>query len=774
MLKTKRQLAAIMFTDIVGYSAMMQEDEEKAANLRRRHREVFENQHDLHQGKIIQYYGDGALSVFDSALEAVSCAIDIQQLFQEGDVVPVRIGIHMGDIVFSDTEVYGDGVNVAARIESLGITGSILVSGKLNDELKNHKSISTTSLGKVTLKNIQDPMHVFAITNEGIQVPGPLTPSTKPERRAKTIAVLPFVNMSASEENEYFSDGITEEIINALAKIKQLKVTSRTSSFHFKNKNIPIREIAAALNVSAILEGSIRVAGTAIRITAQLIEAEEDFHFWSETWDRQMENIFDIQDEISLEIADKLREQFGHFEIQEHLVEEQTKNLDAYDYSLKAKYHYNKWNPEDVRIAMSLYEKALALDPKHVESLVGLADSYGFLATTGFMPYEEAWTRSGEIIQQAILLDDRNAGIHYQLANLAFFAQCDYKESARQFARAVEINPNYAEAHHFMCFLHIIAGEREPALEHLDIALAINPLSQETLFFQAYYHYMTEDYATALTELEQCLAVNDKNLPAHSIKTYCLLKLGHYDEVLNYYDRLPQEIVVEGDRRGTQALAYAYKKDAEQTDLAMRHLEEAAKSPEGFREDSFLFLLYAATRSFDKAFEWVQKSIDNKSSFLLFHYCDPLAMSLREDPRYEKYKKTIFPAAKPQKATGSKKDLLDRETVDAYAEQLLNHIRREKPYLNPDLTLRALAGEIDIHPNQLSWLLNNELGKSFNEFINHFRVKTFKEIALLPKNEHLSIIGLAFESGFNSKTVFNTYFKKETGMTPGQFIKSRK
>ncbi len=211
----------------------------------------------------------------------------------------------------------------------------------------------------------------------------------KPED--KTIAVLPFLNMSASEENEYFSDGITEEIINALAKIEHLKVTSRTSSFYFKGRNIPVPEIAKELNVSTILEGSIRLSKNQMRITAQLVDAAEDFHFWSETWDRQLENIFEIQDEISLIIADKLREHIGHLEIQEHLVERQTDNMDAYEYSLKAKFLRNKWNPEDVKTAISLYEKALELDPNHHESHVGLADCYSFMGTTGFMPFEEAW-----------------------------------------------------------------------------------------------------------------------------------------------------------------------------------------------------------------------------------------------------------------------------------------------------------------------------------------------------------------------------------------------
>jgi len=192
-----RQIAAIMFTDIVGYTALMQGDEAIASRLRARHREVFTQQHELSGGDIIQYYGDGTLSVFKSAIEAVTCAIAIQKLLQEGDAVPLRIGLHMGDIVFDQTEVYGDGVNFAARIESMGVAGAILLSGKINDELKNHSAISTISLGIFDLKNVAEPVEIFAVTNEGIGLPSAKDLKGKQAIKGKTIAVLPFVNMPA-------------------------------------------------------------------------------------------------------------------------------------------------------------------------------------------------------------------------------------------------------------------------------------------------------------------------------------------------------------------------------------------------------------------------------------------------------------------------------------------------------------------------------------------------------------------------------------------------
>ena len=767
--KNVRQLAAIMFTDIVGYTALMQGDEDLAAKVRNRHRKVFQHQHQLHQGEIIQYYGDGTLSVFKSALEAAKCAIEIQNSLQEGDPVPLRIGLHLGDIVFNNTEVYGDGVNFASRIESLGLAGAILLSEKINDELKNHTDISTTSLGYFELKNITKPVEVFAISNKGLKVPLPSELNGKQKTTDKTIAVLPFVNMSASEDNEFFSDGITEEIINALAKIGTLKVTSRTSSFFFKGKKLPITEIGKKLNVATLLEGSVRLSGDTIRITAQLIQVAEDFHFWSETWDRKLENIFEIQDEISLLIADKLREQFGHFEIQEHLVTKQTENINAYEYCLKAKFHENKWNPEDVKIAISYYEKALALDPNYTEAYLGLADNYSFLGTTGFMPFEEAWGKTIQYTHQAVALNDELSGVHYQLSNQAFFVECDYNKSLQEMTKAIKINPNNDKAQQFLSFLYILAGNKIIAKKHLDIAISINPLSEETQFFNGYFHYMIEDFERSLSLLNHILLANDKNIPAHSVKTMCLLKLGQYDEVIAYYDAIPQDVVVLGEKTGVIGLAYVFKKDPLKTKEYLQLLETQANGPDGFAADSYLFMMHAVMKEIDTAFIWVEHALDSHSPLLSLRYADPMVNSLKNDPRYLEFQKIIFKTDTiPVK---KKKALLDEASVRDYSNKLSAYLQEEEPYLDANLSLRILAEQIGMHPNQLSWLLNETIGKNFNEFINHYRIEVFKTIAKDPKNKQLTIEGLAYESGFNSKTVFNTYFKKETGLTPKQFLK---
>ena len=599
--------------------------------------------------------------------------------------------------------------------------------------------------------------------------------ASSPTRSLHSIVVLPFANMSASEENEYFCDGITEEIINALTRIPGLKVTSRTSSFYFKNRNLPIPEIAQQLNVSLVLEGSIRRAGDTMRITAQLIEAAEDFHFWSEVWDRKVENIFALQDEISLLIADKAREFLGHFDIQDQLVPPQTENYHAYEWFLKGRFHFRKWNPEDAKISVDCYEKALALDANHAESMLGLADSLGFLATTGVAEYGATWARVETLTRQALNINEYLPEAHYQLSNVYFFAKGDYNQSLQSALKAHQLNPNYVEANQHLCFLYVLAGQNDKARPYIEHAVNIDPLSQETRFFQALFAYATYDFAQALDILNQSLVANPLNVPAHTLKCYCLLQLGRAPEVKGYFEALPPEIVVEGDKKGVEALYYVFNNEEIKARTCLQALEEAAQQPTGFRENSFLWFLYAQLHENDLAFTWAAKEAKQHSTFLMIHYCDVMAAPLREDPRYVEFQQKIYAIETEIPQTPkAKKTLIAASEVTAYLTKLETYLQEAKPYLDNQLSLKTLAEAVGMHSNQLSWLINEKKGGNFNQFINTYRIEQFKQLAQNPANAHLSILGLAYESGFNSKTVFNTYFKKAVGMTPKEWMKQSK
>ncbi|HJW28301.1 MAG TPA: adenylate/guanylate cyclase domain-containing protein, partial [Saprospiraceae bacterium] len=305
-----RLLAVVMFADMMGFTALMQEDEQKAKFHKDRMRNILEQCIPFHHGKIIQNYGDGTLSIFNSAAEAVHCAIQMQLELQKEPKVLVRTGLHMGDVSFDEHNIYGDCVNLTSRIESLSVPGAVLISDKLRDEIKNQKDITAVSLGKFNLKNVKQPVEIFAVTNEGLVVPTSAQVGTKVGSE-KSIAVLPFINMSADPENEYFSDGIAEEILNALTHVDGLQVCSRSSSFTFKGKNKDARQIGGELGVASVLEGSVRRAGQKVRITAQLTNTADGYQIFSEVYDGSLDDIFKVQDEISQKIVTRLKENFA-------------------------------------------------------------------------------------------------------------------------------------------------------------------------------------------------------------------------------------------------------------------------------------------------------------------------------------------------------------------------------------------------------------------------------------------------------------------------------
>jgi adenylate cyclase len=380
--------------------------------------------------------------------------------------------------------------------------------------------------------------------------------------------------------------------------------------------------------------------------------------------------------------------------------------------------------------------------------------------------------KATELTQKAFQLNPQNAGVHYQLANISFFTECSYRDSFNHASKAIEMKPNYPEAQQYMAFLYLLAGKTKKAYEHLHLALSIDPFNLETLFYNAYYHYRTGDYEKALNQFEALLTKNPRNIPVFIVLNYALLKLGRYDDVLTKLKNIPEEMVIPDELLGIRCLVNIFKGDKTNTDLFMKRLNEESIKPMSFQAHSYLFMAYANLGKFDAAFKWLEESLKMKSSIFLLSYSDPLVDQLKNDPRYPIFHQRLYPEIELKEFTGeTKPPLLDDETSHAYLESVLAYLKNQTPYLNPELTLRSLAEQVSIHPNQLSWLLNEKIRKNFNEFINHYRVEHFKILAKDPANAHISLIGLAYESGFNSKTVFNTFFKKETGMTPSGYLK---
>lgn len=622
--KKTRQLAAVMFTDIVGYTALMQGDEEVAMRVRSRHREVMTSQHKQYRGEIIQYYGDGSLSVFRSAIEAVQCAIEIQRQLQQGEqVVPIRIGLHMGDIVHSDTEVYGDGVNFASRIESMSVVGAVLLSSKLNDELKNHPSISTQSVGYFELKNISDPVEVFAVTNDGIKVPARSDLKGKHNTPSKTIAVLPFVNMSSNADNEYFSDGMTEEIINALARVKGLKVTSRTSSFFFKNKNIPITQIGRELNVSTILEGSVRLSGNKMRITAQLINVENDFHFWSDTFDRSIEDVFEVQDEISLLIADKLREHVGHLDIADHLIDTPDLSVDLYKRYLKGRYHVLKMSKPDFEKGITIFKEIIAEQPDFALGYIGVHLGYMLLGTLGYIPAVEAFTEGAPYLEKAIKINPDLPECQLNLSYASLLQEWDLEATYKHLNRAFELRPS-VEYYQSMASVLVIEGKFEAALNYIDIGIQLDPFSDINYHLKGFIYYTQQEYELSIEMFEKSVKLKPGSQVSIFNLGQSLILLGRSTEALEYFEQLseePDDLM----KWGGIALANAALGKAKYAQFGVDKLEAALETDAMERALNLLQVCHTKLGNYERAIELIEVGVNNRVPMMLYLAVEPVS-----------------------------------------------------------------------------------------------------------------------------------------------------
>ncbi len=373
----ERRLAAIMFTDMVGYTSLSQKNEALGLELLQEHRRLLRPLFPKHNGREIKTIGDSFLVEFASALEALRCAFDIQQLLNELDVnrppekrILLRVGIHLGDVVHSEKDVQGDAVNVASRIEPLASPGGITITEQVYHQIRNKFEFPFVSLGQQSLKNVHDPVEVYRVV-----LPWEMQLSNEPSLEKRRIAVMPFTNISPDPRDEYFADGMTEELISTLSRIGELRVISRTSVMHYKGTSKNLGEIARELRVGSILEGSVRKASDDLRITAQLIDTGNDEHLWSQDYDRKLENVFAIQREIAQSVAEVLKIRLLSGE-KKSIEKRPTENTEAYALYLKGRYYWNERVRDSNDKAVRCFEEAVKLDPNYALAYSGLADCY--------------------------------------------------------------------------------------------------------------------------------------------------------------------------------------------------------------------------------------------------------------------------------------------------------------------------------------------------------------------------------------------------------------
>ena len=630
-MKEIRMLAAIMFTDMVGYTALMQEDEKRAKILRDKHREVLERLIFDHRGQILQYYGDGTLSIFGSAIEAAVCGMKIQQELQKKPKVQLRIGIHAGDIVYNDEGVYGDGVNVASRIQSISLPGSVLISEKINDELRNQKEITSNYLGRYELKNVKNPMSLYAINAEGIVVPSSEEIEAKTSLTDYSIAVLPFINLSSEKENEYFSDGITEELLNGLAKVEGLSVTSRTSSFAFKGKTTDIREIGKKLGVKTVLEGSVRKYGDRVRVTAQLIDSENGYHKWSETFDRKIEDIFAVQDEITSSIVDQLKKTMSLRKPTESLVKATTKNIDAYNLYLKGLFYWNKWSPDFVLRAITYFEKAVNICPDFALSYARLSACYLYLGAAGFMDNKIAYSKAKNYANLSISIDNTVVDSQISLGMVKYFNDWDWDGAEKCFLKALEINSNSAETHQYYSMLLSTLGYHKKALKEAELAHQLDPLNAPISYILAFAYHNNNQIDCAIDQLMITSEIDPEFGDTWNSLAWIYLKSTQYEKAIELFTKNLDNPNYK--LKAISGLGYTFAKLG-QIEKAKEYLKllEEYKSEDSPNEMD-LAIVYSGFGEMDKAFELLHLSIDKKLGGLNF-INGKLWSELHEHPRF--------------------------------------------------------------------------------------------------------------------------------------------
>jgi TolB-like protein/Tfp pilus assembly protein PilF len=514
--RVQRRLAAILAADVVGYSRLMEQDEAGTmATLKARRTEILQPVVSKHHGRIVKLMGDGVLVEFASAVNAVECAVELQDAMAaaganlpEDQQIRLRVGINLGDVLVEGTDLYGDGVNIAARLEALAEPGSVFVSRTVFNHVRGKVKIGFENVGEKQLKNIANSVQIYRLKpsdEEKAVRPGLALPD-KP-----SIAVLPFQNMSGDPEQEYFADGMVDDIITALSRMRWLFVIARNSSFTYKGRAVDVKQVGRELGVRYILEGSVRKAGEKVRITGQLIDTSTGGHLWADRFDGGIADIFDLQDQITASVVAAIAPKLEQAEI-ERAKRKPTENLDAYDYYLRGLAGVHRWTPEANDEALKMLYRAIELDPEFASAYGMAARCYSQRKTAGWVT-----NRAKEVAEAARLARraaelGRDDAVALCTAGLALaFVVGDLDSGATLTDRALALSPNLAWPLLFSGWVNVWIGEPEVAIQRFARAMRLNP--QDPLFFQmqagtASAHFFAGRYAEASTWAET--AVRDQ------------------------------------------------------------------------------------------------------------------------------------------------------------------------------------------------------------------------------------------------------------------------
>jgi adenylate cyclase len=545
-----RKLAAILYADVAGYSRLTGEDEDATHRTLRDYLDLISKTIENHRGQVMHYAGDAVLAKFDAAVDALSAAVAIQkelktrsQDLPDKRRVQFRIGVNLGDVIEDRGDIYGDGVNVAARLESLAEPGGICISESVRTAIGKRLPLDYEFMGEQTVKNIAEPVRAYQV------LLGAITPDTSvvaehprlelPDK--PSIAVLPFTNMSGDTEQEYFTDGITEDIITALSNVQSFFVIARNSTFTYKGKAVDVKQVGRELGVHYVLEGSVRKVGNRVRVTAQLLNAGTGSHIWADRYDGALSEIFDLQDEISASVVGAIEPHLTRVEA-ERIKQKRPENLDAYDYTLRGLSYMNKLTPEDSAEALRLFRKAIENDANYGRASVCASWCYRRQAQLrGMILLEQDKKQAIELANAALQVDPSDPYVLWQAGMTAALVEQDFEAAIALIDRSLSINANSTRAWSASGIVRNMIGDPQTAIEHAERAIRLSPLDPSMWVpygILATAHMQQQRYQDAAAWARKSVRQHAFNAPAYHVLAACSAHLERLDNAQTAIARL--------------------------------------------------------------------------------------------------------------------------------------------------------------------------------------------------------------------------------------------
>ena len=628
-----RRLSAIMFTDMVGSTAAAQANEVVALQLRDEQAGLVRPLFAAHQGHEIKSMGDGFLAEFDSALRAIQCAIDIQQHLHErnsqSDVTPIllRIGIHLGDVEQRETDIFGDAVNIASRIEPLSPPGGVCISGEVASQIRNKIPNRLEKLPPAPLKGLQVSIDVY-------QVALPWTdPGTPPKDSGPTgVAVLPFTNISPDPKDEYFADGLTEELISVLSQLRELRVIARTSVTQYKASSKGVAQIGAELGVSSILEGSVRKAGNQLRITAQLIDVATQGHIWANSYNRELNDVFAVQAELATQVAEALKIELRATE-KAQLEARPAVKSEAYLAYIKGRTLLHQSSDAARQAARAQFELALSLDPRYAAAYSGLADATRLqgLWAPDYIPRADWEEPARRMVATALELDPNLAEAHASLAS-TLWSDHDLPGAETEYQRALSLNPSYSLAHRWYAELLEEEGRADEALLEFRLAEAADPLSPLNLMHFARLLVWLGRFDEAFSKIQKLGAVEPDGDTYHGALLEYSLARSDIEQALKEIRRSEERRTDPRDKQRSRAFYYAVSGEKERSRSVLRQDETLPDRPQAAQSIAWL---YADLGDLDDCFRWLEKAIAAHRIDFAPWRLDPSLAHVRSDPRFQ-------------------------------------------------------------------------------------------------------------------------------------------